>query len=403
MIYNFDLKTDRTCTNSLKWNVSDGELPMWVADMDFPTAPEVREAVLKRAEHGIFGYTIIPEEWYDAYILWWEKWHQFKMKKDWLIFSTGVVPAISSAVRKLSTAGENVLIQTPVYNIFFNSIVNNGRNVVEAPLTYDVDGKNYAVDWTELERKLADPQTTLMILCNPHNPVGTIWDKETLAKIGELCSRYHVTVISDEIHCDLTAPGRSYIPFASVSETCRKISVTCIAPTKAFNLAGLQTAAVVVPDETLRHKMWRALNTDEVAEPNAFAVDAAVAAFTKGDPWLDALREYIAGNKQLVGEFINQNLPKIKAVCSEATYLVWLDCKSLPGDGETICRYLREKTGLYLSEGRQYGKGGEHFLRMNVACPRSLVEEGLNRLQKGMDAYIKEQGNYKQKREESRQ
>lgn len=403
MIYNFDLKTDRTCTNSLKWNVSDGELPMWVADMDFPTAPEVREAVLKRAEHGIFGYTIIPEEWYDAYILWWEKWHQFKMKKDWLIFSTGVVPAISSAVRKLTTAGENVLIQTPVYNIFFNSIVNNGRNVVEAPLTYDGDSKNYAVDWTELERKLADPQTTLMILCNPHNPVGKIWDKETLAKIGELCSRYHVTVISDEIHCDLTAPGRSYIPFASVSETCRKISVTCIAPTKAFNLAGLQTAAVVVPDETLRHKMWRALNTDEVAEPNAFAVDAAVAAFTKGDPWLDALREYIAGNKQLVGEFINQNLPKIKAVCSEATYLVWLDCKSLPGDGETICRYLREKTGLYLSEGRQYGKGGEHFLRMNVACPRSLVEEGLNRLQKGMDAYIKEQGNYKQKREESRQ
>lgn len=403
MIYNFDLKTDRTCTNSLKWNVSDGELPMWVADMDFPTAPEVREAVLKRAEHGIFGYTIIPEEWYDAYILWWEKWHQFKMKKDWLIFSTGVVPAISSAVRKLTTAGENVLIQTPVYNIFFNSIVNNGRNVVEAPLTYDGDSKNYAVDWTELERKLADPQTTLMILCNPHNPVGKIWDKETLAKIGELCSRYHVTVISDEIHCDLTAPGRSYIPFASVSETCRKISVTCIAPTKAFNLAGLQTAAVVVPDETLRHKMWRALNTDEIAEPNAFAVDAAVAAFTKGDPWLDALREYIAGNKQLVGEFINQNLPKIKAVCSEATYLVWLDCKSLPGDGETICRYLREKTGLYLSEGRQYGKGGEHFLRMNVACPRSLVEEGLNRLQKGMDAYIKEQGNYKQKREESRQ
>ena len=403
MIYNFDLKTDRTCTNSLKWNVSDGELPMWVADMDFPTAPEVREAVLKRAEHGIFGYTIIPEEWYDAYILWWEKRHQFKMKKDWLIFSTGVVPAISSAVRKLTTAGENVLIQTPVYNIFFNSIVNNGRNVVEAPLTYDGDGKNYAVDWTELERKLADPQTTLMILCNPHNPVGKIWDKETLAKIGELCSRYHVTVISDEIHCDLTAPGRSYIPFASVSETCRKISVTCIAPTKAFNLAGLQTAAVVVPDETLRHKMWRALNTDEVAEPNAFAVDAAVAAFTKGAPWLDALREYIAGNKQLVDEFINQNLPEVKAVCSEATYLVWLDCKSLPGDGETICRYLREKTGLYLSEGGQYGKGGKHFLRMNVACPRSLVEEGLNRLQKGIDAYIKEQGNYKQKREESRQ
>ena len=297
MIYDFDLKTDRIGTNSLKWNVPDGELPMWVADMDFLTAPEVREAVLQRAEHGIFGYTIIPEEWYAAYIHWWEKRHQFKLEKDWLIFATGVVPAISSAVRKLTTAGENVLIQTPVYNIFFNSIVNNGRNVVEAPLIYD--GRNYAIDWTELERKLADPQTTLMILCNPHNPVGKIWDRETLTKIGEFCSRHHVTVISDEIHCDVTAPARSYIPFASVSETCRKISVTCIAPTKAFNLAGIQTAAVVVPDENLRHKMWRALNTDEVAEPNAFAVDAAVAAFTKGGPWLDALREYIAGNKQL--------------------------------------------------------------------------------------------------------
>ena len=388
-MYDFDLKTDRTGTNSLKWNVSDGELPMWVADMDFPTAPEVREAVLRRAEHGVFGYTIIPEEWYDAYIHWWDKRHRFMMKKDWLVFATGVVPAISSAVRKLTTAGENVLIQTPVYNIFFNSIVNNGRNVVEAPLRYD--GKNYAVDWTELERKLADPQTTLMILCNPHNPVGKIWDRETLAKIGELCSRYHVTVISDEIHCDLTAPGRSYIPFASVSDTCRKISVTCIAPTKAFNLAGIQTAAVVAADETLRHKMWRALNTDEVAEPNAFAVDTAVAAFTKGGPWLDALRDYIAENKQLASEFINRNLPEIKAVCSDATYLVWLDCKSLPGDGERICGYLREKTGLYLSEGGQYGKGGEHFLRMNVACPRSLVEEGLNRLQKGLTAYQNEQ------------
>ena len=390
MTYDFDIKTDRSGTNSLKWNVSDRELPMWVADMDFPTAPEVRAAILKRAGHGIFGYTVIPEEWYDAYIRWWEKRHHFKMNKDWLIFATGVVPAISSAVRKLTTAGENVLIQTPVYNIFFNSIVNNGRNVMEAPLTYN--GKTYAIDWKELEGKLADPQTTLMLLCNPHNPVGKIWDRETLAKIGELCSRYHVTVISDEIHCDLTAPACSYIPFASVSDICRRISVTCVAPTKAFNLAGIQTAAVVVPDENLRHKMWRALNTDEVAEPNAFAVDAAVAAFTKGGPWLDALQAYIAGNKQLASEFINQNLQEIKAVFSEATYLMWIDCGNLPGDGEKICRYLREKTGLYLSEGGQYGKSGEHFLRMNVACPRSLVEEGLNRLQKGLTAYKNEQG-----------
>lgn len=386
MGYDFDRITDRRGTNSLKWDIPDGELPMWVADMDFQTAPEIREAMIKRAQHGIFGYTVVPEAWYDAYIGWWDRRHHFKMDKEWLIFTTGIVPAISSAVRKLTTVGENVLVQTPVYNIFFHSIVNNGRNVVEAPLKYD--GQEYHIDFGELEQKLADPQTTLMILCNPHNPIGKIWDRETLAKIGELCFRHHVTVLSDEIHCDLTAPEREYIPFASVSDTCRRISVTCIAPTKAFNLAGIQTAAVVVQDEVLRHKIWRALNTDEVAEPNVFAVDAAVAAFSEGETWLDALRVYIAENKRLVCGFLQEKLPKIKPVYSEATYLMWLDCGSLPGNSTGICRFLREKTGLYLSGGSQYGQGGESFLRMNVACPRSLLEDGLRRLQEGIAAYM---------------
>lgn len=394
MTYDFNTWIDRRGTNSLKWDVSERELPMWVADMDFQTAPEVREAVLKRAGHGIFGYTVIPEEWYDAYIQWWEKRHHFQIKKEWLIFTTGVVPAISSAVRKLTTAGENVLVQTPVYNIFFNSIVNNGRNVVEAPLEYD--GADYHINFGELEQKLADPQTTMMILCNPHNPVGKIWDRKTLAVVGELCARHHVTVLSDEIHCDLTNPGCAYTPFASVSDTCRRISVTCIAPTKAFNLAGIQTAAVMAADAVLRHKMWRALNTDEVAEPNAFAVDAAIAAFTEGGPWLDALREYIAGNKRLASEFFQNGLPEIRPVFSEATYLIWLDCSRLeesgnvPFDSREFCQFLREKTGLYLSDGGQYGKGGGRFLQMNIACPRSLVQEGLNRLREGLTAYKNE-------------
>ena len=201
--------------------------------------------------------------------------------------------------------------------------------MVEVHLKYD--GENYGIDFGRLEQKLSDPQTTMMILCNPHNPVGKIWDRETLARIGELCERHHVTVLSDEIHCDLTNPGCEYIPFASVSDTCSKISVTCIAPTKAFNLAGLQTAAVMVPDAHLRHKVWRALNTDEVAEPNAFAVDAAIAAFTKGGPWLDALREYLAENKRLVHRFLKEKISEIKAVPSEATYLMWFDCGRLPG------------------------------------------------------------------------
>ena len=385
MTYDFDTPTERRNTNSLKWDVAQGELPMWVADMDFQTALEIREAIMKRAEHGIFGYSVIPDAWYEAYIQWWKMRHGYTMERDWLIFCTGVVTAISSIVRKLTTPAEKVLIQTPVYNIFFNSILNNGRQVLESPLRYD--GKEYRIDFADLEEKLSDPQTALMILCNPHNPTGKIWDRQTLEKIGALCSRHHVTVVSDEIHCDLTDPGESYVPFASVSETCRQISITCMAPTKAFNLAGLQTAAVSVPDEVLRHKVWRALNTDEAAEPNAFAVEAAVAAFTRGADWLDALRDYLYENKKLAEAYIEKEIPDVRAVASQATYLLWLDCSGLIGCGREAAGFLRRETGLYLSEGSQYGGNGADFLRMNIACPRAVLKDGLERLKNGLAAY----------------
>lgn len=385
MTYDFDTPTERRNTNSLKWDVAEGELPMWVADMDFQTAPEIREAIMKRAEHGIFGYSVIPDAWYEAYIQWWKMRHGYTMERDWLIFCTGVVPAISSIVRKMTTPAEKVLIQTPVYNIFFNSILNNGRQVLESPLRYD--GKEYRIDFADLEEKFSDPQTALMILCNPHNPTGKIWDRQTLEKIGALCSRHHVTVVSDEIHCDLTDPGESYVPFASVSETCRQISITCMAPTKAFNLAGLQTAAVSVPDEVLRHKVWRALNTDEAAEPNAFAVEAAVAAFTRGADWLDALRDYLYENKKLAEAYIEKEIPDVRAVASQATYLLWLDCSGLIGCGREAAGFLRRETGLYLSEGSQYGGNGADFLRMNIACPRAVLKDGLERLKNGLAAY----------------
>ena len=385
MAYDFDQIVDRRGTGSLKWDVAEGELPMWVADMDFQTAPEIRQALAERLQHGVFGYGIIPDEWYEAYIGWWKERHGFTMEKDWLIFCTGVVPAISSMVRKLTTPAEKVLIQTPVYNIFFNSIYNNGCNVLQSPLVYN--GKEYAIDFEDLEAKLADPQTTLMILCNPHNPVGKIWDRETLARIGTLCQKHHVIVISDEIHCDLTEPGKSYIPFASVSEACRNNSITCIAPTKAFNMAGMQTAAVSVPNPVLRHKVWRGLNTDEIAEPNAFAVPAAVAAFTKGGTWLDALRAYVQQSKERVVQFVAQELPQLSVVPSEATYLLWLDCGKLGGDGAEIAQVIRRETGLYLSDGDQYGGNGNQFLRMNLACPHSVVEDGLRRLKAGILAY----------------
>lgn len=384
MPYNFDAVTDRRGTNSMKWDVPEQELPMWVADMDFETAPEIREAIKNRAAHGIFGYTVVPDAWREAVAGWWDRHHGFRMEKDWLVFCTGVVPAISSAVRKLTTVGENVLVQTPVYNIFFNSIRNNGRNVIENRLSYD--GTNYHIDWEDLESKLSDPQTTLMLLCNPQNPAGCIWSREELGRIGELCAANHVRVISDEIHCDLTEPGYEYVPFASVSEKNAQNSITCIAPTKAFNLAGLQTAAVIVPNADLRYKTERAFNTDEIAEPNAFAIDAAIAAFTRGDEWLYALRVYLAENRLLVREFLEKEIPEVKLVPSHATYLLWLDCSRITEDAAEFCRYLRSETGIYLSAGITYGGNGKQFLRMNIACPALRIKDGLERLRAGVKA-----------------
>lgn len=394
MTYDFDASIDRSGTYSLKWEEASDALPMWVADMDFPTAPVVRTALSRRVDHGVFGYSIVPDEWADAYIGWWRSRHGVIFEREELIFCTGVVPAISSMVRKLTTPAENVVIQTPVYNIFFNSILNNGRNVLESPLVYDPAAACYAIDWADLEHKLADPQTSLMILCNPHNPSGQIWDRETLRRIGELCWQHHVTVISDEIHCDLTDPGYAYIPFASVSEHCRMNSVTCIAPTKAFNIAGLQTAAVMVSDPVLRHKVWRGLNTDEVAEPNAFAVTAAIAAFTDGGDWLDALRTYLADNKRIARKAIddyNDATPENRSVHlveGDATYLLWLDCSSLTDDTNRLCDHLLADQQLLLSPGAQFGGNGRYFVRINIATQRARVHEGMRRLIDGLLSFV---------------
>ncbi len=385
MQYDFDTPVERRRTGSLKWDVGESELPMWVADMDFKTAPEIVDALRRRTEIGAYGYSIVPNEWYEAIGDWWEKRHHFRLEKDWLLFSTGVVPTLSSAVRKLTTPAEHVVVQTPVYNIFYNCIQNNGRTVLENPLKYE-NGR-YEMDFSDLEEKLKDPQTTLMILCNPQNPAGKIWERDTLARVGELCAKYHVTVIADEIHCDLTAPGKEYVPFASVSELCRDNSVTCIAPTKTFNLAGLQTSAISVPNPNLCHKVKRGINTDEVAEPNFFAVTAAVAAFREGAPWLDALRGYLQKNREIVADFIGRELPEIQLVQSDATYLLWLDCGAITKDSEELAGFIRQKTGLYLSDGAQYGGNGAQFLRLNIACPAIVLKEGLARLKQGVVQY----------------
>ena len=384
MKYDFDKIIDRKNTGSLKWDVPDGELPMWVADMDFCTAPAVTDAISARASHGVFGYTVLTDDWYEAYRSWWSSRHHFEIDKDWLLFCTGTIPAISSIIRKMTAVAEKVVVMTPVYNIFFNSILNNGRNVLENRLRLR-DGV-YEIDFEDLEEKLSDPQTTLLLLCNPQNPVGKIWDEETLERIGELCAEHHVPVLSDEIHCDLVKPGREYVPFASVSEKCRMNSITCVSPTKAFNIAGIQTSAVIVPDETIRHKVNRGLNTDEAAEPNVFASIAPAAAYMHGGEWLDELNAYLWENRKTAEEYIDREIEHVTAIRAEATYLLWIDCREITEDSEELWRFLREQTGLYVCDGKEY-HNGDGFLRMNLACPRERLMDGLERLKDGIRAY----------------
>ena len=378
MKYDFNQETHRANTYALKWDGFENELPMWVADMDFKTAPCVQEALQNRVNHGIFGYSIVPPAYFESIQQWWKKRHRVNYDPAWMLFSTGVVPAISSIVRKITTPAENVLIQSPVYNIFYNSIYNNGRNILSSDLVYQQG--EYAIDFNDLEQKLALPQTTLMILCNPHNPIGKIWSKEELAQIGELCAKYHVTVLSDEIHCDIVEPGYHYTPFASVNATCQQISITCVAASKVFNLAGLQSACVIVPDPFLRHKVNRGLNTDEVAEPNAFAVTANIAAFSYGEEWVEELNQYINENKQLWMNYIKQYLPQLHIVPSHATYLVWMDISYYSKDADLFVAELRKQTGLYITSGSEYGKNAKTFVRVNLATQRKNVEQALQLL-----------------------
>ena len=385
-MYDFDKIVNRFNTTSLKWDIKKNELPMWVADMDFAVCDEIVNAMKKRMECEVFGYNIIPDEWYDAYINWWKNRHSFEIKKEWLLFSTGVVPSISSIVRRMTRPAEKVVIQTPVYNIFFNSIYNNGRYILESPLVYE--NNEYHIDFVDLENILADPQTTLMILCNPHNPVGKIWNFDTLKKIGDLCAKHNVIVVSDEIHCDITLPDKSYIPFASVSDNCRNNSITCIAPTKAFNIAGLQTSAIVIPNENIRNKVNRGINNDEIAEPNTFACGAAIAAFNYGGTWLDELKVYLAENRKIAYDFIHNELPMLDIVYQDATYLLWINCSKVCEDSVLLTKFIRNETGLFLSDGFEYGKTGISFIRMNIACPKSRLIDGLNRFKNGINKYL---------------
>lgn len=386
--YNFDKLTDRRRTDCMKWDVADGVLPMWVADMDFDTAPAVKEAIVKRATHGIYGYSLIPDRFLESVADFWQRRHGYRFDTSDMIYVSGIVAAISSVVRKLTYPAEKVLIQPPVFNLFYNSVYNNGRYIVENDLV--LKNGRYEIDFEDLERKLSDPQLTLFILCNPHNPVGRVYTRDELARIGELCHKYGVTVLSDEIHCEFTSPKGAYTPFAAASDICRDISITCVSASKAFNLAGLQAAVAIVHDPALRHKVNRGLNTDEVAEPNCFSMSAYTAAFSECDEWLDELIDYVNANKEFATEYIKKNVPILNVPKSCATYLLWIDASAVGISSPELSERLKAEYGIYLSDGLEYGECGRYFLRMNLATSRANVEEGLKRLKSGIENIMKE-------------
>ncbi len=380
MKYDFDEIVPRRGTNSYKWDsAKDADvLPMWVADMDFRTAPAVIDALQKRVAHGIFGYTRVPDEYYDAVTSWFARRHGWTIDREWMIYTSGVVPAVSAVIKALTEPGDNVLVQTPVYNCFFSSIRNNGCFIVQSPLLRK--GDTYEMDFDDLERKAADPRTKVMLLCNPHNPVGRVWTCDELLRLGNICIRNGVTVVSDEIHCELVYPGYEYTPFASLSEAFLHRSVTCLSPSKAFNIAGLQIANIVTYDKEVRQSIDKAININEVCDVNPFGVAATIAAYNEGEEWLLQLIDYLGENYRVMKEYCDEHLPEFPLSKLEGTYLVWMDCSALKKRSSYVIEdELRDNEKLWLNAGLMYGIEGEKFMRWNIACPRSQMLEGLRR------------------------
>ena len=379
MKYNFDEIIPRRGTNSYKWDsaAAADTLPMWVADMDFRAAPAIIDALLRRAKHGIFGYTRVPDAYYEAVTGWFERRHGWRMEKEWIVYTTGVVPALSAIIKALTAPGDKVLVQTPVYNCFFSSIGNNGCEIVTNSLVYE--NETYRMDFGDLEEKASDPKVKLLLLCNPHNPAGRVWSREELLKLGEICLRHGVFVVADEIHCELTYAGHAYTPFASLSEAFLLHSATCTSPSKAFNLAGLQIANITIADSDIRHRVDKAININEVCDVNPFGVEALITAYNEGEDWLEAVKAYLYDNYLYLRKFFEEQLPEFPVTRLEGTYLVWVNCSVLNRSSEDLEESLLREARVRFNAGSMYGTDGDGFLRINIACPRKLLQEGLNR------------------------
>lgn len=380
MKYDFDRVVLRRHSGSYKWDaIPEDTLPLWVADMDFEVAPVIKQALAERVGHGIFGYTQVDDDYYEAVISWFSRRHQWQIRRQWMLYTSGVVPAISCSIKALALPGEKVLVQTPVYNCFFSSIRNQGCEVLESRLLRKDD--SYVIDWDDFERKCADEKTTVFLLCNPHNPAGRVWTRDELEKIGTICRRHHVFVISDEIHSELTMPGFTFTPFAAVGEVNLVNSVTLNSPSKSFNTAGLQIANIICEDDEVRRRIDRVINIYEVCDVNPFGPVALKAAYNESEGWIDALNDYIYGNYQLLRSVFASDLPLVEVIRLEGTYLAWVDIRGLGMSSGAVTEKLLHNGHVFVSDGTLYGKdAGEGYIRINLACPRAVLKEGLNRI-----------------------
>ena len=382
MIYDFDKIIDRTGTECVKYDLREAVfgkadvIPMWVADMDFPTADFIREAIIERAKGDVYGYTFREDAYFESIVQWLKRHHQWETKKEWMSFTPGIVNAFNLAVMGLTNEGDEIIIQPPVYHPFFFAVNNHNRKLVENPLIDTEDG--YVMDFDLLEQQAKTAK--MLILSNPHNPVGRAWRKEELMRLGEICMRNNVLVFSDEIHCDLVMPGFKHVPFASLSEEFAQNSITAHAASKTFNLAGLATSTVIIPNEVIRKKYCDFVHSTEADMGNVFGKIATKAAMEKGDEWHAQLVDYIKGNIDFAYDFIKREMPKIRIHKAEATYMIWLNFKDYGISDTELNRKMIHEAGLGLNAGNIFGKEGEFCMRVNLACPRSIVEKALNQM-----------------------
>ncbi|MBD3109018.1 pyridoxal phosphate-dependent aminotransferase [Bacillus sp. AGMB 02131] len=382
-IINFDLEINRKGTASLKWDLTEeryGEkdlLPMWVADMDFASPVEIVEALTKRAAHPVYGYTAPTEAVYNSAINWMKNKHNWEIQKEWITFSAGVVSGFTTAILAYSEPGDKVLIQTPVYTPFFDSVKSNDRVLVENQLKYE--DNTLKIDFDLLESQLQD-DVKLFLLCSPHNPGGMVWTREDLQKIGELCVKYNVVIISDEIHADLCLPGFTHYPIASLSEDISNVTVTLMAPSKTFNVAGIQASLIICENKKLQQKLNQKQHQLAFHGLNLFALEVITASYDHCNYWLEEAVQYIQKNVETVQKFVEEELPHIKMIAPEASYLIWLDCRALGLSDQELKQQLIQKGKIAVSPGVSYGKGGEGFIRLNVGCTHATVIEGLKRL-----------------------